>query len=227
MPVVIVTPLIEERDGLTKAFEDLGLTGEERGIGRLDAISYRDGNILLVQGGLGKVEFAVHTQHVLDQLSDVEGIICAGVADALSDTLAIGDVVVATRTVEHDFNWKAHPASLPAFDGYSSYLSTLADLGIEDWPFRLHFGPIASGDEAIIDEKRARELHKVTGALAVAWEGAGGARAAAFSDVPYLEIRAISDGADDEARSVWCENLPSAMMNVATVLHEFSRHMTL
>lgn len=87
--------------------------------------------------------------------------------------------------------------------------------------------PIASGDEAIIDEKRARELHKVTGALAVAWEGAGGARAAAFSDVPYLEIRAISDGADDEARSVWCENLPSAMMNVATVLHEISQHMTL
>lgn len=51
MPVVIVTPLIEERDGLTKAIEDLGLTGEERGIGRLDPISYRDGNILIVQGG--------------------------------------------------------------------------------------------------------------------------------------------------------------------------------
>ena len=84
--------------------------------------------------------------------------------------------------------------------------------------FGIHFGPIASGDEAIFESKRAREVHERTGALAVAWEGAGGARAARFSDVPYLEIRGISDKADQEAPEVWMENLPSAIHNVAVVI---------
>ena len=32
-------------------------------------------------------------------------VICAGTAGGLSDDLKIGDVVVATETVEHDFRW--------------------------------------------------------------------------------------------------------------------------
>ena len=52
----------------------------------------------------------------------------------------------------------------------------------------------------------------------MAWEGVGGARVAAFSKVPYVEIRGISDSTDSEAYSVWEENLPVAMGNVSVVL---------
>ena len=127
---------------------------------------------------------------------------------------------VTSSTVEHDFNWKANQDSLPTFEGHQSYLSALRGLRLEDPSFGLHFGPIASGDEAIVDRKRAKELHRATSALAVAWEGAGGARAATFSGVPYLEVRAISDRADDQATSVWVDNIPSAMRNVAIVLDQ-------
>ena len=226
MTVVVITPIEEERNSLAEALEDLGLAGREHRIGRLEGMSYSDERVLLVKGGLGKVQFAVHTQHVLDQLPGVEVLICAGVAGALSDTLSIGDVVVATSAVEHDFNWKANQDSPPSFEGHSSYLSALGGLRLEDPSFGLHFGPIASGDEAILDERRAGELHQTTGALAVAWEGAGGARAAAFSDVPYLEVRAISDRADDQAASVWLENVPSAMRSVAVVLDKLVEHVT-
>ena len=51
--------------------------------------------------------------------------------------------------------------------------------------------------------------------------GEGGARAAKFSNVPYLEIRGISDSADNEALTKFFENIPSAMKNVAIVLHRF------
>src|SRR5207302_4504673 len=46
---------------------------------------------------------------------------------------------------------------------------------------------------------RAAELQEATGALCVAWEGAGAARAARFSGLHFLEVRAITDGANHTA----------------------------
>src|SRR5262249_33961484 len=45
----------------------------------------------------------------------------------------------------------------------------------------------------LVSVDRAQALRDATGALAVAWEGAGGARACAFSATPYLELRAVTD----------------------------------
>jgi adenosylhomocysteine nucleosidase len=52
----------------------------------------------------------------------------------------------------------------------------------------------------------------------VAWEGAGGARAAAFSGVPFIEVRGITDTADHAASRDFAMNLPLAMANVARLL---------
>jgi len=218
--LVIVTPIQEELDSLAYAIGSRGLSGTEQRIGQLQGFSYCDGKVALVHGGLGKTQFAVQTQHVIDRLAEVEAVICAGVAGALSDALSIGDVVISTTTVEHDFNWKGSLESQPTFPGHGPYLSTIRELALQDRSFHIHFGPVASGDEGIVDAYRARELYDVTGVLAVAWEGAGGARATAFSGVPYLEVRGISDLADDRAAEVWEKNLPYAMKNVATVLFE-------
>lgn len=61
-------------------------------------------------------------------------------------------------------------------------------------------------------------LHRLTGALAVAWEGAGGARACHFSGIPFVEIRGITDRADSDAASDFEANLGSAMGNVARLI---------
>ena len=156
--------------------------------------------MLVLQGGLGNAQFGVRTQHALDNVEEVGTVVCAGVAGALSEKLSVGDVVVATATIEHDFNWLR--GERPAFQGHGPYVSALREqVTPPGSAFKLHFGPVASGDEAIVDMARARELHESTGALAVAWEGAGGARAAAFSGVPFVEVRGISDMADREART--------------------------
>lgn len=225
MTVVIITPIEEERDSLALALERRGRKGRVLRIGRLDGTSYHDGALLLVLGGLGKTQFAVHTQHVLDHLDDVSTVICAGVAGAISDSVGVGDVVVATTTVEHDFNSKANFENLPTFPGHAPHLSTLGGLDFPGRSFAIYLGPVASGDEGVVDAGRARELHQATGALAVAWEGAGGARAATFSGVPYLEVRGISDNADSEASDVWTDNLPSAMSNVSVVIDELLKQV--
>jgi adenosylhomocysteine nucleosidase len=83
------------------------------------------------------------------------------------------------------------------------------------WP---HIGPIASGDEDVVDAERRTSIHARTGALAAAWEGAGGARACAFLGVPFLEIRGITDSADAQAATSFRLNTPPVMARVAEVL---------
>ena len=77
---------------------------------------------------------------------------------------------------------------------------------------------MASGDEDIVERSRAEEIHGKTGAIAIAWEGAGGARASQFSGVPYLELRVISDAADHEAPKDFDENLENVMKHIGWML---------
>ena len=70
----------------------------------------------------------------------------------------------------------------------------------------------------MIETERKRALYESTGALAVAWEGAGGARACAFSGIPFIEIRGVTDTADHNAASDFEENLEVAMNNLATLI---------
>jgi adenosylhomocysteine nucleosidase len=82
----------------------------------------------------------------------------------------------------------------------------------------VHYGIIASGDEDIVALERAQALHAQTQALAVAWEGAGVARACRFSGISSLEIRAITDTADHEAPAAFETNLRLAMENLGQFL---------
>ena len=50
------------------------------------------------------------------------------------------------------------------------------------------------------------------------WEGVGGARACAFSEVPYLELRGATDTANHEAPVVFDTNLKIVMKNIAWLL---------
>jgi nucleoside phosphorylase len=70
-------------------------------------------------------------------------------------------------------------------------------------------------DEDIVDGARAAEQAAATGALCVAWEGSGAARAAAFNGLDFLEIRCITDGADAGAALSFREHCRRVMPNVA------------
>ena len=222
MTVLALVPTTPELDELTAALDRMGLRGEEAKLGRLDGRSYLGGRLTVAQGGLGKAQFAVHTRYLLDTLRQVSVVVCLGASGGLSGDQAIGDVVVATETVEHDFNRQILPAPMPRFEGDPAYIEAIRNSdSLASLPFQVTFGPIASGDEAIVSASRARELVESTGAIAAAWEGTGGARACHFSGVPYLEVRCISDLADEAAVIVFLENLPLVMKNLALFIEWF------
>jgi adenosylhomocysteine nucleosidase len=222
MTVLALVPTMRELDAMVTALDDMGLIGHPMMIGRLEALSYLGGRTIAVEGGLGKAQFAIHTQHSIESLPDISVALCIGSAGGLTADVGIGDVVVATETVEHDFNRNLIPGPAPEFSGDEKSIIAIQNAdALAMLPFSIRFGRIASGDESIVTSARAKELQVATGAIAAAWEGAGGARACKFAEVPFLEVRGISDMADEEAESVFFENIPATMKNLAMFLNEF------
>lgn len=218
MKTLIITPRQAELDFFTQSCVQRGFKAEQSMAGRLPVVSFPRLGITLAPGGFGKVQFAVQTQYLLDLGLDWDRVVCAGVADGLSDSLSIGDVVVATSTVEHDFNNRFGPHLLPKFDGSPIALAELKDITPLMTAFKVHFGTLASGDEAIVEPEQRQMLQEATGAVAVAWEGVGGARACTFSSVPFVELRGITKGAHADASSAFETNVELAMKNVATLI---------
>ena len=223
MTVLVITPIDEEYEAFKNTLAEFGHSGVDRAVGRLTVREYDGGEIILAQGGLGKAQFGVQTQHLIDNLDGISVVVCAGTCGRLDDTLSVGDVVVGTQTVEHDFNrgMALIKSPLPTFEGDAKLIGVLRDVAERgSLPCNLRFGGIASGDEGIASEKRIRELVESTGAMVVAWEGAGGARAAQLSEVPFLEIRGISDGAGENAFEEFWANIPIAVRSVAAIVRE-------
>ena len=196
--ILILTPLSKEYEGLKPALRN-----------RED--------VLLAVGGHGKVQFALTTLHLIQRHSP-HLVICAGACGALAPWLKVADVVAATTTIEHDYKLRFVQRPLPTFDGEGRVLEQLKTK--TSWPnFKLHLGPIASGDEDIVDAGMAADLRARTGALAVAWEGAGGARACCFAKVPYLELRAVTDLANEHSVRNYAESIGEAMISLGQVLN--------
>ena len=217
MKTLTVIPTRAERDLFLQSCRDMGYQAETRAIGRLSSAYLPLLDLAIAGGGLGKAQFAVQTQYLIDT-AHWDLVICAGAAGALADGLAAGDVVIATETVEHDIRNLFGPPHLPRFSGSKEHLEKCRGAFQLAPVCRVHFGPIASGDEDIADPKRRKALRSRTGALAVAWEGAGGARACKFSEVPFLEIRGVTDSADALAALTFLLNLKRTMKNVAWVV---------
>jgi 8-oxo-dGTP diphosphatase len=139
-----------------------------------------------------------------------------GVAGALKQNVAIGDVVIATRVyayhggMEDDEGFQTRTRSWDA----SHQLEQLArhlDLSGEwaAWlpadlksnPPPVHFRPIAAG-EVVLDSRRsplARRLHRYfNDAVAIEMESAGASMAGHLSSLPVLTVRGISDLADGD-----------------------------
>jgi adenosylhomocysteine nucleosidase len=226
MKILTVVPTQEELDFFVQHCVERGLPIETSALGPILITRLPSLDLTVAPGGLGKAEFAVQTQYLIDSGEAWAVVICAGAAGALSDRLSIGDVVIGTQTIEYDIRNKFGQPLLPQFNSAERVVEDFRRLKTKDHSFRLQFGPIASGDEDIVDATRRREVRELTGAIANAWEGAGGARASYFSRLPFVEIRGISDNADETAAQDFEKNLRMTMRNVAIVITKWAgRHV--
>jgi nucleoside phosphorylase len=225
MKTAILTPLRAELSILLSELEKLNLKTNKLKLNNLEVFEFPELKLLVAHGGHGKTQFAIHSQYLMCCIPSIELLVSSGVAGALSQKLNIGDIVVATEIIEHDFKLKLANRPLPKFSSHKETINSLRDLSKSNSEFILHFGSIASGDEDIISESRKKELLDSTSCIAVAWEGAGGARVCEFNNKKYIELRAISDTADCNSTVEFEINLKPAMTNLAKMIIQWQNSL--
>jgi adenosylhomocysteine nucleosidase len=215
--ILILCPLADEWSLLVNTFEASHQVERVHDL-KIEARYAPDWRALVAPGGHGKTQFAVQAQYLIGLFPSIELVICAGAAGSLAPELSVGDVVVGTETVEHDYRLLFATRPLPRFPGHGPSIEALRRRAHHVSSFHVIFDVIASGDEDVVSSERTRTLREETGAACVAWEGSGAARAALFNGIGSLEVRAVTDAADKEAPQRFEENLPIAMANLASLL---------
>ena len=241
-PLGIITAIPQELEHLEDRAE-----GSER-VGGLD---FHRGRIegqsaIFVEGGMGKVNAGVVATLLADRFA-CRALVFCGVAGGLDPGLGIGDVVIATRLVQHDYGaiidgalvtYHAGEPPLPGmsrahgWDVAPALRARLAQAvaGLELPPIEasitgdaarqpsVSFGTIATGDAFINCDTTRIRLHREFSAHAVEMEGAAVAQVAQRFGLPWLVVRCLSDLAGADSHLNFKAFLPVAARSAALVL---------
>jgi len=161
--------------------------------------------VVIARCGIGKVFAAMCASAMIMKFSP-RLIVNTGVGGALSGTLSCGDIVVGERLVQHDMDTSAigDPVGLVSginkifFDADERAVKIL--MGLSHGSYSICRGVIASGDRFVADTQTKQRIATVFGATVCEMEGAAIAQVAYVSGTPFVVVRAISDGANDDAR---------------------------
>lgn len=165
-------------------------------------------SVVLVVCGVGKVNAAMCVQVLCDCFA-VTHIVNTGVAGSLCAELDIGDFVISTKAMYHDFDCHVLNAAYPvgqvpglpvhAFPANEMLVQLAFDAAQQVHTDHARKGIVASGDQFVCDKSVKAKIVADTCALCTEMEGAAIAHAAWRNGVPFVVIRAISDKADDSA----------------------------
>ena len=158
-------------------------------------------HVVIVKCGMGKVNAGI-CAHTLINYFGCTKVINTGVAGSLDDRIDIGDVVVSTDAVQHDFDVEAIGfakgeipyTGLYAFPADDGLRAAAVSAAREAAPsIQVFEGRVCSGDQFITTKEQKDAITSNFGGLCCEMEGAAIAQACYLNDVPFVVIRAISD----------------------------------
>ena len=156
------------------------------------------GSVVVAVAGMGAHSAACATRLLLEK-DRVAGVLCAGLAGALSDELETGDIVVAYDTLGLPCpdDPEATPPPYVSEPQWRELALALITPGQRIWS-----GRVVTSDRVITRAAEKRRLGRAYGALAVDMESAAAAAVAHGRGKPFLAVRAISDNAGDDLPEV-------------------------
>ncbi len=201
----IIGAMDVEVEGLKKAAQvtrEKELAGMRFCEGRLG-----EKQVVIVKCGMGKVNAGVCAQ-LLISIFGVTHVINTGVAGSLDDALDIGDIVVSTDAVQHDFD--VSPIGYARGEiPYTGLYAFPADEDLREKALgavreaapQVHAVPgrICSGDQFIASQTQKQAIVSAFGGKCCEMEGAAIAQVCWLNHVPFVILRAVSDKADDSA----------------------------
>ena len=200
----IICAMQIEADGIIALCENVKTRTHAKMKFTLGTLHGRD--VCVVVCGVGKVNAAMCALMLIEKYKP-DLVLNSGVAGSLSPIVGIGDIVVATKSVEHDMNGTAlgdkqgeitFPDGNMMFFECDKQASTLLAAICKEIPdTKVAQGIIASGDIFVSDRKQRFKINDRFGALACEMEGAAIGHVCVRCEVPYGIIRAISDDLDE------------------------------
>lgn len=174
--------------------------------------------------GVGKVN-AARTAEAMIIAFNPHLIINTGVAGGLLDDLGIGDIVISERVVQHDFDTsplgdeKGFLSTPPlVYIPVEEVSAKLLKSSAEKLGLKAVLGTVASGDQFIWRAEQKEFITSQFGAACAEMEGAAIGHVCFLSGVPFVVIRAISDGANNESPVSFPEFCKMAADNSAKLL---------
>lgn len=200
----IICAMQIEADGIIALCENVRTTTHAKMEFTLGTLHGKD--VCVVVCGVGKVNAAMCALILIEKYKP-DLVLNSGVAGSLSPIVGIGDIVVATKSVEHDMNSTAlgdKQGEITFPDGNMMFFecdrqasTLLASICKEIPDTKVAQGIIASGDIFVSDRKQRFKINDRFGALACEMEGAAIGHVCVRCEVPYGIIRAISDDLDE------------------------------
>ncbi|MDA3079172.1 MULTISPECIES: 5'-methylthioadenosine/adenosylhomocysteine nucleosidase [unclassified Campylobacter] len=166
--------------------------------------NFANHELIIAYSKIGKVNSALTATLMIEKFG-AQKLLFTGVAGALKNGFKIGDLLYATKVVQHDLDITAfgHPYGFvpesPIFVETDENLNKIAVGVAANLGINLKSGIVASGDQFVCDESRKSWIEQTFDASAVEMEGASVAQVCHALHTPFFMLRAISDEAGSKA----------------------------
>lgn len=230
MKTGIIGAMTEEVASLKKELTDAktaAIAGMEFCEGRLDGAE-----VVIVKCGIGKVNAGTCTQ-LLIHVFGVDRIINTGVAGSLDAAIDIGDIVVSTDAVQHDFDLTPLGFAPGELEGIGSPslpadpdMRARAVEAVRKCAPEIHVfeGRVCTGDQFICSSEQKQAIIQGFGGLCCEMEGGAIAQICCQNGIPFVIIRAISDKADGSAEMDYTEFEHAAAIRCAAITRYMITH---
>ncbi len=182
--------------------------------------TYKGVDLVIAYSKIGKV-FSTLTATTMIEHFGCEKLLFSGVAGAISPSLKVGDLIIATKLSQHDLDITAfgHPFGyVPEGAVFVEADKDLISLGKKvalEMNKVVQEGVIATGDQFVANEERKNFIGSTFNADALEMEGASVAVVCDALSVPFFILRAISDAADMDASFSFDEFLETSAVESA------------
>ncbi|NPA11684.1 MAG: 5'-methylthioadenosine/adenosylhomocysteine nucleosidase [Epsilonproteobacteria bacterium] len=160
--------------------------------------------LVLAYSKIGKVNASI-TASVLLEKFKADVLLFSGVAGAIDEDLKIGDLIIASKTCQHDVDLTVfgyEPGFIPeskTFYDCDENLRNIAKDVAKEKGIKLKEGIIASGDQFIHNKEKKEWIKNTFNASAIEMEGGAVGCVAWHFGVPFFMLRSISDSAEEGA----------------------------
>ena len=170
------------------------------GLKEIHVGNYKDLFIVLANSNIGKVNSALTTQYLIDKY-DIDIIINTGCAGSLTSEVGIMELVIANVVSYHDFYPKRVAEFSVPDQGNIKADKDLINKFISIIPsdIKYYIAPITTGDCYVTDANLRDKIKAETNAICVDMESASIGHVAKVNNIPFLNIRTISDFSDGAA----------------------------